>query len=108
MKRRGGVPSTFTAPHVAAAPPRCEPCDQLVHDLEHAPQKFAIGRLRELLAWLERASPRPGAMVRADADGVEVWACPYHNSLERHVGRTRRGRQTTTWKVVKREEAPTP
>lgn len=106
-RRRGGrVPGTYTAPHNAAAPPRCAQCDAYVHELETAPQRFPIEKLRELREAVATAAPPYGEMVRAKTEvGVEVWACPRHVSLERRIGRDpATGKQTSEWWIVARQE----
>lgn len=104
-RRRGRIPATYTAPHEAAAPPRCSRCDGIREEVETRPWEIDVARLRELQERIANAAPAFGEMVRADADGVEIWACPRCTSLERHVkqARTSKGiRQHVTWKVVAR------
>jgi hypothetical protein len=104
-KRRSRVVGTFTAPHtrgldVDGAAPRCTKCEAAVWTLENRPQDIPIENLRATREAIENAAPPYGEMVRADAAGVIVWACPRHTSLERRLGRTAHGAQSVEWVVV--------
>lgn len=105
-KQRGRVAGTYVAPHAGVGErPRCTRCDSIRETLEERPWEIDIAKLGELRAAIEKASPPYGEMVRADADGVVVWACPRHNSLVRIIGGTIHGGQRVDWRITARGES---